>query len=117
YRLDKIPRSINWEEVRRLLEAIDRRTPAGRRDYAMVLLLVTYGLAVREVAALTLDDVDWRHDRLRVPERKAGHSTAYPLSPIVGQAIFEYLKAGRPTTSSRRIFFRTLAPCEPITHS
>jgi integrase/recombinase XerD len=100
-----------------MLDTVDRRTVVGRRDYAMLLLLVTYGLRAREVAALTLDDVDWRHDRLRVPERKAGHSTAYPLSPLVGQAILAYLKTGRPTTSSRRIFFRTLAPCEPITHS
>lgn len=117
YRLATIPRSITWDEVRRMLDSVDRRTVVGRRDDAMLLLLVTYGLRAREVAALTLDDVDWRHDRLRVPERKAGHSTAYPLSPLVGQAILAYLKTGRPTTSSRRIFFRTLAPCEPITHS
>jgi integrase/recombinase XerD len=117
YRLDKIPRSITWEEVRRLLEAIDRRTPVGRRDYAIVLLLVTYGLRAREVAALTLDDIDWRHDRLRVPERKAGHSTAYPLSPVVGQAIVDYLQNGRPQTSDRHIFFRTVAPQHPITEA
>ena len=117
YRLASIPRSITWDEVRQLLEAVDRRTVVGRRDYGMLLLLVTYGLRAREVAALTLDDLDWRHDRLRVPERKAGHSTAYPLSPLVGQAIVEYLKAGRPTTSARHIFFRTVAPFEPITHS
>lgn len=117
YRLATIPRSITWDEVRQLLECVDRRTVVGRRDYAMLLLLVTYGLRAREVAALTLDDVDWRHDRLRVPERKAGHSTAYPLSPLVGQAIVEYLKAGRPTTSARQIFFRTVAPFEPITHA
>jgi site-specific recombinase XerD len=117
YRLATIPRSITWDEVRQLLDTVDRRTVVGRRDYGMLLLLVTYGLRAREVAALTLDDVDWRHDRLRVPERKAGHSTAYPLSPLVGQAIVEYLKAGRPTTSARQIFFRTVAPFEPITHS
>ena len=117
YRLDKIPRSITWEEVRRLLEAIDRRTPTGRRDYAIVLLLVTYGLRAREVAALTLDDIDWRNDRLRVPERKAGHSTAYPLSPIVGQAIVDYLQNGRPQTADRHVFFRVVAPQQPITEA
>lgn len=117
YRLDQIPRSVTWEEVRRLLEAIDRRTPVGRRDYAIVLLLVTYGLRAREVAALTLDDLDWRNDRLRVPERKAGHSTAYPLSPVVGQAIVDYLQDGRPKTADRHVFFRALAPQLPITHA
>jgi site-specific recombinase XerD len=115
YRLAKIPRSVTWEEVRRLLEAIDRRTPAGRRDYAIVLLLVTYGLRAREVAALTLDDIDWRNERLRVPERKAGHSTAYPLSPIVGQALVDYLQNGRPPSADRHVFFRAVAPQRPIT--
>ena len=114
YRLSGIPRSISWDDVRRVLDAIDRRRPTGRRDYAILLLLVTYGLRAREVAALTLDDIDWRNDRLRVPERKAGHSTAYPLSPVVGDAILDYLKNGRPQTQDRRVFFRAMAPHTPI---
>lgn len=117
YRLSNVPRSITWDEVRRMLEAIDKRTPRGKRDHAILLLLVSYGLRAREVAALTLDDIDWRNERLRIPERKAGHSTAYPLSPIVGQAILDYLKLGRPQTADRHIFFRTLAPQAAMTHS
>ena len=117
YRLATVPRSIQWDEVRRMLEAVDRRTIVGRRDYAMLLLLVTYGLRAREVSALTLDDIDWAHDRLRIPERKAGHSTAYPLSPLVGTAIVDYLKSGRPVTRSRRVFFRIMAPCDPIEYN
>jgi site-specific recombinase XerD len=115
YRLAHLPRSITADEVRLTLDGIDRRTVLGRRDYAMLLLLVTYGLRAREVAALTLDDLDWRHDRLRIPARKAGHSTAYPLSPLVGAAILEYLKAGRPTTPLRQVFFHITAPCAPMT--
>ena len=115
YRLSGIPRSVTWDEVRRMLEGVDRRTAVGRRDYAILLLLVTYGLRAREVAALTLDNLDWRHERLRVPERKAGHSTAYPLSPIVGAAIVAYLQDGRPSTTDRHVFFRVVAPLTPIT--
>ena len=115
YRLAEIPRSISWTDVGRMLEAVDRRTAVGRRDYAILLLLVTYGLRSREIAALTLEDLDWQRERLRVPERKAGHSTAYPLSPIVGEAILDYLKHGRPKTSDRHIFFRVLAPLSPLT--
>jgi site-specific recombinase XerD len=115
YRLSSIPRSITWDEVRRMLEAVDRRTPGGKRDYAILLLLVTYGLRGREIAALTLEDIDWRRERLRVPERKADHSTAYPLSPIVGEAILDYLQHGRPKTAERHVFFRTLAPVKPMT--
>lgn len=115
YRLSGIPRSITWDDVRMVLEQADRRTAIGRRDYAILLLLVTYGLRAKEVAALTLDDLDWRNSRLRVPERKAGHSTAYPLSTVVGDAIIEYLKNGRPQTSDRHVFFRGVAPLAPIT--
>jgi len=117
YRLSTIPRSITWDEVRRMLEAVDRRTPIGKRDYAILLLLVTYGLRAREVAALTLDDIDWRSERLRIPERKAGHSTAFPLSTVVGEALLDYLKNGRPQTQDRHVFFRVLAPPVPLTFS
>jgi integrase/recombinase XerD len=114
YRLSSIPRSITWEEVGRVLAGVDRRTPAGKRDYAILLLLVTYGLRGREVAALTLDDIDWKRERLAVPERKAGHSTAFPLSGAVGEALVDYLRHGRPQTDERRVFFRAVAPVEPI---
>jgi site-specific recombinase XerD len=117
FRLSGIPRSITWKEVHQVLEQVDRRTPTGKRDYAILLLLVTYGLRAREVAALRLDDLDWRNDRLRIPERKAGHSTAYPLSSVVGEAIIDYLKNGRPQTEDRHLFFRSQAPCVPIGHA
>ena len=116
YRLSSIPRSISWTEVERMLGAVDRRSVVGTRDYAILLLLVTYGLRGREVAALTLDDLDWEHGRLKVPERKAGHSTAYPLSPIVGEAIIDYLKHGRPQKADRHLFYRVMAPFNPMTY-
>jgi site-specific recombinase XerD len=116
YRLAHLPRSITWDQIQHMLEVIDRRTALGRRDYAMVLLLVTYGLRAREVAALRLDDLEWRQGRLRVPERKAGHSTAYPLSALVGSAIADYLKDGRPQTALREVFLGVMAPYHPVTH-
>jgi integrase/recombinase XerD len=65
YRLSDIPRSISWEDVGKVLAAVDRRTAMGRRDYAILLLLATYGLRAREVAALTLDDIDWKREAVR----------------------------------------------------
>jgi len=115
YRLSNVPRSITWDEVRRMLEAVDQRGAVGKRDYAILLLLVTYGLRGREVAALTLDDIDWERERLLVPERKAGHCTAYPLSAIVGEALLHYIKHARPETTERQIFFRVSAPLAPLT--
>jgi integrase/recombinase XerD len=116
YRLADVPRAITWDEVRHMLETVDRRTICGRRDYAILLLLVTYGLRGHEITKLTLDDIDWEHERLRIPERKAGHSTAYPLAGVVAEALIDYLKHGRPETADRHFFFRMLAPQAPITN-
>ncbi|MBX9771614.1 MAG: site-specific integrase [Candidatus Obscuribacterales bacterium] len=114
YKFSEPPRSITWEQVRLMLEAVDTRTVLGRRDFAILLLMVTYGLRAREVAALTLDNFDWKRNKFHVEERKAGHSTAYPLSTAVGSAIIDYLKNGRPETNDRHIFFRVSAPVEPM---
>jgi integrase/recombinase XerD len=100
--------------VRRVLEVVDRRTVRGRRDYAMLLMLVTYGLRAGEVAKLTLDDIDWQHERFQIPDRKAGNCTAYPLAGVVAESLIDYLKNGRSETSERRFFLRVVAPQGPL---
>jgi len=114
YRLADVPRSISWEYVKKDLDGVDTRSPVGKRDYALLLLMVVYGLRAREVAALTLDAIDWKRERLLIAERKAGHTTAYPLSQMVGEAIIDYLRLGRPKTDSRALFFRAVAPYLPL---
>jgi site-specific recombinase XerD len=114
YSFANLPRSISWSQVEQMLQKVDRRSVVGKRDYAILLLLVTYGLRAREVGALTLDDIDWQRDRLSIRGRKAGHSTAYPLAPTVGEALLDYLKHGRPETSKRAIFFGAYAPYNPL---
>lgn len=115
YRLAGIPRSIDWESVLRTLKCIDRRSAIGRRDYATLMLVVLYGLRAREVAALTLDDIDWRARTLHVRGRKAEHATSYPLATQARDALVDYLKRGRPATSDRRVFFTDKAPRVPLT--
>ncbi|RWL82407.1 MAG: integrase [Mesorhizobium sp.] len=114
YRHAGVPRSISWEQVEQVLAGIDRRSTSGKRDYAMMMLLATYGLRAAEVATLTLDDIDWRNERLKIRARKAGNTTTYPLSAAVGGAIIEYLKNGRPATTCREVFMRCCAPHAPI---
>ena len=89
YRLCDIPRSISRAEVSQVLACVDRSSTRGKRDYAVLVLLATYGLRSREVAAMTLDHIDWRRERLSVPGRKGGHSTAFPLSSSVGEALVD----------------------------
>ncbi len=116
YALATLPRSIGREEVARFLAVIDRMSNVGRRDYAMLLLLATYGLRAREVAAMTLDDFDWRRERLRVPMRKGGHNHLYPLTAAAGLAVIEYLRKGRPPSADRRVFRGVLAPFAAVEH-
>ena len=114
HRLASVPRAITWDEVRDMLGCVDRRCALGRRDYAMLLLLVTYGLRGNEVAQLTLEDIDWQRERLTIPQRKADHWSAYPLAGVVAEAIIDYLKNARPQTTDRHVFFRSMAPWRPI---
>lgn len=117
YRHAGVPRSISWEQVEQVLATVDRRSASGKRDYAMLLLLATYGLRACEVAALTLDDLDWRNERLKIRDRKAGNTTTYPLSAVVGAAVIDYLKNARPATTCREVFMRNSAPLAPIGHA
>jgi site-specific recombinase XerD len=102
YRGEQLPRALPWDTVRALLQAIDRTTPLGRRDYAIFLLMATYGLRACEIVALTLDDVEWRAERLRIPQRKTRGSLWLPLTDEVGAALLDYLRHGRSALSVRR---------------
>ena len=117
YRLSDIPRSITPAEVSQVLACVDRSSTRGKRDYAALLLLATYGLRSREIAAMTLDHIDWTREQLSVPGRKGGHSTAFPLSSSVGEALVDYLQHGRPQSAERHVFFMAFAPVRPISHT
>lgn len=110
YRGERLPRSLPWDTVRAFLGAIDRSTSMGRRDYAMFLLITTYGLRASEVAALRLDDIEWRAGRLRVPRKKTGTPIVLPLTKEVAAAIVAYLRRDRPRLSEREVFLRVRAP-------
>ena len=107
--MSSIPRAIAPDQVRRLLVSVDRRTALGRRDYAILLLLARLGLRSGEVVSLELDDIDWNAAQLTV-RGKSGERSELPLPADVGRAIVEYLKRGRPDSTSRRVFLRVKAP-------
>ena len=102
YRGEQLPRALPWDTVRALLDSIDRATPMGRRDYGIFILMATYGLRACEVVTLTLDDVEWRAGRLRIPQRKTRGSLWLPLTDEVGTALLDYLRHGRHAQNVRR---------------
>ncbi len=110
YRGERLPRSLPWKTVQLFMAAIDRSTPMGRRDYAMFLLITTYGLRISEVAGLKLDDIEWRAGRLRVPRPKTKTPIVLPLTKEVGAAIADYLRRDRPALPIREVFLRVRTP-------
>ncbi len=114
YRGERLPRALPWDTVLTLLRAIDRSTPMGRRDYAMLLLVATYGLRCCEVVSLELDDVSWHDSKLHVTRSKVRSSLILPLTMEVGTAILAYLRDGRPRLAHREIFLRVRAPDGPL---
>lgn len=108
-------RSLPWGDVRRILSAIDRSTPTGRRDYAILLMMSVYGLGAGEVIALTLEDINWQGQTLRVLRPKTGVQFLLPLLPGVGRALAQYLRAGRPEhVQTRRLFVTMRTPFKPL---
>lgn len=99
-----LPKSLDENQVTKLLDSFDRSKPIGMRDYAMVVCLVGLGLRAGEVANLSLEDIDWRKGTMRICAGKSPRSSLLPLPEPVGRAIVAYLRNGRPSTGNRRIF-------------
>lgn len=114
YRLDTLPRVLDWEAIQKILDSVDRSTGSGLQHYAILILLTIYGLRAGEVANLKLEDIDWRKETICIASRKTGRDLWLPLIPQVGKAILDYLKDGRPGSKDRHIFLLTRAPWTPV---
>ena len=111
----EIPRALTEEQVKAVLDCTrSDRSPKGLRDYAMLLMLATYGLRAGEVVWLSLQDISWKEERLRVRRSKTQTESFLPLVRPVGDALIKYLKHGRPKTAFRQVFLRSRAPFRPF---
>ena len=112
-RASTLPMGISRVDADALLASCDRRRADGRRDYAILVTLVRLGLRASEVAAMTIDDIDWRTG-LVVVHGKGRRDDSLPLPDDVGHALAGYLRRGRPATQHREVFVRTRAPLGPL---
>jgi integrase/recombinase XerD len=110
WRLATIPKYLGPEEVERVLQTCNRQTAAGRRDYAILLLLARLGLRAGEIIALELDDIRWRAGEMLVRSSKRLPQDRLPLVAEVGEALATYLRRDRPPHPARRMFLCTRAP-------
>jgi site-specific recombinase XerD len=114
--LSLLPQGLTPAQARALLRACDRRRAVGRRDYAMIVLMLRLGLRANEVATLQLEDLDWRSGQVTVHGKRA-RTDQLPLPTDVGTAIAGYLQRGRPSTTARAVFIRTTPPSEGVSRS
>lgn len=104
-RLSRPPRALPWADVRRLLRAIDVTKGLGRRDFAIFLMMATYGMGAGEITGLVLDDIDWTARTIRIRRSKTGVVTLLPLLDPVARAIARYLRQHRPAHACHRAIF------------
>jgi integrase len=110
----RVPSVWDPTDVRKILRAIDRGNPCGRRDYAIILLITRLGLRGVDVKRLRFADLDWPGNRLSVVQAKTGHRVQLPLLKDVGWAIINYIQHGRPRSDCPQVFLRHTAPIGPF---
>ena len=100
--------------VVKLLEAVDRSSPRGKRDYAILLLASRLGLRVGDIQTLRLDDLNWEASTVEITQAKTAAPLQLPLSQEVGEALIDYLRFARPETDHREVFLKLRPPFDPF---
>jgi len=107
-----IPTTWSPNEISKLLAAIGRTDPIGKRDYAMILLIVTLGLRIGDVINLKFSNLDWRTMKISLIQKKNLEHVELPLQKDVAWAIIDYLKNGRPKNNSEYVFLKHINPIQ-----
>lgn len=110
-----LPEGPTWEQVQHVIADLNTDRASHIRDRAIILLLAVYGLRIGEICGLTLDDLDWTKEKIRIRRLKNRRIQEFPLTAEVGNAILHYLQNVRPRDSSQRFLFVTLRkPYRPM---
>ena len=117
YKLATVPCGLTDEQANKVLNAINRDSNAGRRDYAICRMLYAYGVRGGQVRALCLQDIDWVADRIYFKALKHGKDSLLPLTAEVGQSLLDYLQHARPPCAYQEVFLTARAPYHPIPNS
>jgi integrase/recombinase XerD len=110
----RIPSVWSGEDLKKLITAIDRGNPTGKRDYAIILLVSRLGLRCSDIKKLTLENFRWEDKKLVFVQSKTRTTVSLPITQDVGWAVIDYLRFGRPRVDSSYVFIRHLAPFLPF---
>jgi len=117
YSKDKIPSAFTSKDINRILSSIDRGSPTGKRDYAMILLASYLGLRSSDICNLTFSNIRWDLNMIELIQEKTKKRVTLPLLGEIGNAIIDYTRFGRPQTSADTVFVRHIAPIKPLSSS
>ena len=117
YKLATVPRGLSDPQAQQVLQSINRNSHAGRRDYAILQLLYTYGVRGGQVRALRLEDIDWAQNQILFKASKQGKDSQLPLTAQVGKGLLDYLQNSRPPYPYPHVFLTCRAPYHPLPHS
>ena len=117
HKLSNLPRGIEDKDAKRVLSSIDRSTNLGKRDYAIIQMLYTYGVRGGQICTLCLKDINWEQNEIWFPALKHGKESLLPLTDNVGESLLDYLQHSRPTVSYNEIFLTIKAPYIPFRSS
>jgi integrase/recombinase XerD len=110
----RIPSVWTADELKRLIAAIDRGNPKGKRDYAIILLACRLGMRCTDIKHLQMTNFRWEEKKLTFIQSKTRQPLSLPIPPEVGWAVIDYLKYGRPKVDSPVLFVRHMAPFLPF---
>lgn len=110
----KIPSAYSQEEIHSLLQCVDRGNPKGKRDYAMLIIAARLGIRASDICSLTFNNFKWESNIIEFKQNKTGDSMVLPLLNDVGDAMIDYIKHGRPSADTDKIFLRLIAPIGPM---
>jgi site-specific recombinase XerD len=117
YQLATAPRGLSEQQAQDVLQGIARDTAGGRRDYAILQLLATYGVRGGQVRTLRLEEIDWPQDQILFKAAKHGKDIRAPLTWEAGEGLLDYLRNGRPACSCPQVFLTSRAPYRPLPHT
>ncbi len=114
YKLARVPHGVTEAQAHAVLESVDRSTETGRRDYAILRMLHSYGVRGGQIRALRLDDILWAKDQILFRGTKGGKDSLLPLIAEVGESLLAYLQDSRPHSTFREVFLTCRAPYHPL---
>lgn len=113
-RQPRLPSFYSPKEIEAMIASIDRGTPVGKRNYAIVLLAARLGLRASDIANIKFDNLFWDRSTIILDQFKTGKRIELPILPDVGNAIIDYLRYGRPKSECRSVFLKACSPYSPV---